>query len=665
MPCFRGAAHVSGEERIFTGVEVELNTVKLLYPWFCMNRYIGVFALSLLVAGPCVAQTCTGDCDGNGAVTIDEIVVGLNVALALQALDTCPAFDRNGTKTVEIDTLIAAVDDLLRGCPGVPATVDPTPTSTPTPAESPTASPTATLTATETPTPPGFAACLPAPGMFADCFQTSGLDVGCYSGQNGAAAADVDGDGFPDVFFWDTCGGAWLFRSLGHGMQFENITGLSSIDLGPDTVAAAAFGDLDNDGRPDLVVSLGRADTLRWLRNQGEDPLNTLRVYHNLGDGRFEDVGDAWGFGQIALDRTFIGFGYGLALVDLNLDGRLDVVEYRQGAGARLLTFLSQADGTTWREAGSDIFGNAHGVVWTVLFTDVNGDHLQDLFVLNDHAEGSPSRHYVRVDRTMTFEERYFPPVLSEDGHNLTPLFGEGSFGSPMGAATGDLDGDGEMDLVVSDTGDQHAFSLGRFVDEPWGVKQNPNRFGVLQNCWSVAILDIENDGKPDLFFACARLRFHEASREASFVLHNRGGVFELAEGVLPNDDAPTLEQGLAVADFDQDGRLDLLTGGNEEPPRLLWNNLASGHSLSIRLKGKSVNAEGIGARIDVEAPGLPRQAREMFPGGRTWGYDDSQLVFGLGEEAHATVTVDWRPAGGTAVQTVELDSGQWVIEEP
>lgn len=614
----------------------------------------GAFLLAFLWAAPCVAQPCTGDCDGDGRVTVDEIVCGVNIALGLQAIDACPIFDGDGSNAVEIDALITAVDHVLKGCPTVPVTAAATPTPTPT----------QTMAPTETPPPDGFAPCVPKPGMFTDCFRTSGLDLGCYRGQNGAAVADVDADGFPDVFFWDTCG-AWLFRNLGHDLQFENITSLASIDLPPSSVAAAAFGDLDNDGKPDLVVSLGLADSSRWLANPGDDPVNTLRVYHNLGNGRFEEVSDAWGFGPIFLERASIGFGYGLALFDLNLDGRLDVVEYRQGDGARLLAFLSRPDAATWQEAGSDIFGNAHGVVWTVLFTDVNRDHLADLFVLNDHAEGNPSRHYVRVDRTLTFEERRFPASPDEQGQNIPFLFGEGSFGSPMGAATADLDGDGELDLIVSDTGDQHAFSLGKLVDEPWGVKQNPNPYGILQNCWSVAVIDVENDGKPDLFFACARLRFHPASQEVSFVLRNRGGVFELAEGLLPNDDVPTLEQGLAVADFDQDGRLDLLTGGNEEPPRLLWNNIPAGRALAIRLEGKSVNREGIGARIDVEVAGLPRQSREMYPGGGTWGYNDSQLVFGMGQETQARVTVDWRPAGGDAVQTVEVTSGAWVIEEP
>lgn len=78
----------------------------------------------------------------------------------------------------------------------------------------------------------------------------------------------------------------------------------------------------------------------------------------------------------------------------------------------------------------------------------------------------------------------------------------------------------------------------------------------------------------------------------------------------------------------------------------------------------QGVNAEGVGARVEVEAPGLPRQVRELFPGGTTWGYGDSQLLFGVGGAPHVTVTVDWRPAGGTVVQTVEATPGSLLIEE-
>jgi hypothetical protein len=364
-------------------------------------------------------------------------------------------------------------------------------------------------------------------------------------------------------------------------------------------------------------------------------------------------MNDAWGFSQIVSEPSR-PFGIGVSLVDLNLDGRLDVVEYRRDPEARPLAFLSQPDGTTWQEAGRDIFGDARGYTWTIFFTDANHDQLLDAFTLNDFVDGAPSKYFARVDRSVRFEQRY-----------LLPVFAPESYGAPMGGATADLNGDGELDLVVTDTGDQHVFSLGDSVEAVWGVQQNPSRFGLLQNCWSVAVIDLENDGKPDLFFACAGFEFGVPDIAASFVLRNNGATFNLATGILPNEELPTKDEGLAVADFDQDGRPDLLTGGEGGPPRLLWNQIRGGHSLAIRLKGKRVNSQGVGARVDVEAAGLPRQAREVFPGGATWGYGDTQLFFGLGQATQAKVTVDWRPAGGTTVQTVELPPGAWVIEEP
>jgi glucose/arabinose dehydrogenase len=97
-------------------------------------------AVLSLAAGP--AAACTGDCDGDGNVSIDELVQGVNIALGSRALETCPAFDPNGTQRVTIDELIAAVTGALEGCPApteTPAAPSETPTSEPSPTPSPTA----------------------------------------------------------------------------------------------------------------------------------------------------------------------------------------------------------------------------------------------------------------------------------------------------------------------------------------------------------------------------------------------------------------------------------------------------------------------------------------------------------------------------------------------
>jgi hypothetical protein len=623
---------------------------------------------ALMLAPPSAAQTCVGDCDDDGSVTINEIVLGVSIALGAQPLEGCLAFDRNGNHTVDVDELVAAVGVAQNGCPASPtstaastatatpsipsstSTLVPTPTSTVTASFGPTAMPTA-VCAPAVATPQPSSPCVPTPGMFVDCFETSGLRGGTFDvGENGAAVADVDGDGFPDVFFWNTSGGARLFRNRGHDMQFDPVADSALVWDGATTVVAAAFGDLDNDGKPDLVVAVDGTDAAYHC---GEAPLNAVRVYHNLGQDQFEEVTDAWGFATVGTEPGDKPVRVGFSLVDLNLDGRLDLLEYGRGLALRPLAFLSQPDGTTWQEAGRDIFGDARGLTFTVLFTDANHDQLLDAFIVNDYEETAPSKYYQRVDRSLSYADRA-----------LAPIFGAVPHGSPMGAATADLDGDGELDLVVTDTGDQHAFSRGTDVADAWDVKQNPSRYGLPQNCWSVAVVDLENDGRPDLFFECAGFRIGWPDKAASFLLRNRGGTFEIASGLLPNEEGPTWDEGLAVADFDQDGRLDFLTGGEEHPPRLLWNQIPAAPALAIRLKGTHANAQGIGARVTVQSPGLPLQVRELFAGGTTWGSGDSQLLFGLGHAADAMVTVDWRPAGGTGVQTVILPPGTWMIEE-
>ncbi|HSP96906.1 MAG TPA: hypothetical protein VL049_06630 [Candidatus Dormibacteraeota bacterium] len=99
--------------------------------------------LALVVAAPAVAQPCPGDCNGDGVVRVDEMIVGVRIALGEGVVADCPAFDGNGDGTVAIDELIRAVASTLNGCPATP---------TPSPSETPSPSPTATATATDTET---------------------------------------------------------------------------------------------------------------------------------------------------------------------------------------------------------------------------------------------------------------------------------------------------------------------------------------------------------------------------------------------------------------------------------------------------------------------------------------------------------------------------------
>ena len=105
---------------------------------------LALLLLALVVAAPAVAQPCPGDCNGDGMVRVDEMIVGVRIALGEGVVADCPAFDVNSDGTVAIDELIRAVGSTLNGCPATP---------TPSPSDTPSPSPTATDTATPTATP--------------------------------------------------------------------------------------------------------------------------------------------------------------------------------------------------------------------------------------------------------------------------------------------------------------------------------------------------------------------------------------------------------------------------------------------------------------------------------------------------------------------------------
>lgn len=109
---------------------------------------VAVLLLVLAAAEPARAQPCPGDCGGDGAVRIEELIAGVRIALGERAVADCPAFDGNADGAVAIDELVRAVTSALDGCPATPS---------PTASETPSPSPTATATATATPTIPPVA----------------------------------------------------------------------------------------------------------------------------------------------------------------------------------------------------------------------------------------------------------------------------------------------------------------------------------------------------------------------------------------------------------------------------------------------------------------------------------------------------------------------------
>lgn len=517
--------------------------------------------------------------------------------------------------------------------------------------------------ATEPPPYPG-----PSRG-FTEVFAATGIQIDASGNWpfprmgpvNAAALADCDSDGRPDAYVFGWNGHGTLWRNLGD-LRFERAEtppGLEGI-----ATAGAAFGDLDNDGRPDLVTAHGVEAFVRAQReNQGRGPIGLeLRVYRNLGACRFEDVSAAWGFGAFRTDDAAMFAGVDLG--DINLDGRLDLVtRHSVGGASQVRAYLSRPDGT-WAESLSELMSPTAeplvGSNWTNFFHDVDDDGLIDLFVLFDEYQGPPARFLRRASARAShpYVDETFDPRIFAPEYNRAGL---------MGAASGDVDGDGFLDLYILDLGPQHLYlhRSGRMDVAVAAGVQLPilERSETPTVAFGASFADYDNDTWPDLAVAVGVTDgFYEPPNAVLF--HNRGnGTFENVTPLLHQTGTFT-SFWMTGSDLDRDGRVDYWMGGSASPPRVWRNEMSAGRSFAVRLRGHTSNAEGVGAKVTARL-GARALVQEMQSGGSPWGYGEHRLVFGIGRaRAVDNVEVRWPSGYVQRIGTVQAGA-EVVIEEP
>jgi hypothetical protein len=443
-------------------------------------------------------------------------------------------------------------------------------------------------------------------GTFRDVTDEAGVAGEGLWGQ-GVTVADYDGDGWPDIFLTNF-GPNVLYRNLGGG-RFENVGARVGLES-PGWNTGAAFFDAEGDGDLDLYV----AAYIDCTMEQVLDAKRTL----------------SWrGLEQVA----FGPFG---------LKGAPDHFFRNQGGH-----FVEATE-----EAG--LVDKGLGFGFSVRAADYDADGDPDLYVAND----SDPNYLYRNEGGGVFKEvgTWSGVALDENG----------AAQASMGLAVGDADGDGVLDIFTTTFSEDFStlyrgLGGGLFEDVSRASGVGPATYRPLS--WGTAFADLDNDGDLDLVVVNGHI-YPQIDRhpeligsyaQRSLLLENqsRPGA-PLFRDATP-EAGPGFERrrpgrGLAVADFDDDGRLDLLISNLDEPPTLLHNESAAGSWLTVGCEGAHGETNPVGAQITVRAAGRT-QVRDVAAGDSFLGTHDPRAHFGLGVvETVDEVLVRW-PDGTRSVR--------------
>lgn len=555
-----------------------------------------------------------------------------------------------------------------------------------------------------TPTVPAADPILSGPPFFEDVTKSSGVAFTYHNGEEvphlsileslggGLAAFDYDGDGLLDLYIpgGGYYGGADKKEVLGHtGRLYRNTGNFKFQDVttavGLDTLAsgkpwfyshAAAAGDYDRDGWPDLLVT-------GWGR---------IALFHNEPDGKggrkFSDVSAAAGLDRGVTWATSAGWadldGDGFADLfvcqyvdwsfanhpDCTYDGKTaDVCPPKKFKGLKSKVYHNKGDGTfadVSEAAGIQAGGEHASKSLGVVIVDVNADGKPDVYVANDTVANF---FYLNKSEkgAIRFAEQGMQAGVGMDGGGLP----NGS----MGVDAGDPEGTGKPALWVTNyenefhalyrnhsVGDRASFV---FATQASGVGAIGQKFVG----WGTGFIDFDLDGWEDIFIANGHaIRYPTgATRLQKPVLFLNRGQGKFTDISARGGDyfaSPHLSRGVALADFDNDGRTDVAVNNLNHPVALLRDvhPLDGRHWVGVELVGKD-RRDVVGARVSLEGNGRT-QTRFAKGGGSYASTPDRRFVFGLGSEGKvAKLAVVWPDGTKQEWSDVPLDRYHVIVQ--
>ncbi len=486
---------------------------------------------------------------------------------------------------------------------------------------------------------------------------------------------DLSGDGHPDILAESYDNGGThalrLYVNLGGGsfraqpFPYQLTSPLSG---------GCAAADFDGDGLVDVAVGAMGARRIDLFRNTGG------ATFQQAATMSAPDAGTPLSFEAIAA-ADFDGDGrvdlYGAPFAPAPDNATMTCATNPDGFSCTVPARRCAPPGSLFLNAGGFTFGPPRSIddpsvcgpadANAVAVTDWDGDGRPDLFIANDWGIDSL---YVQGPAPLVF-------------HDVWAGMGVKPYNHGMGAAFADFDRDGNLDAYVADLGsDQLYLGSGggsvRKMAQPWGVATATE----FHSGWASVADDFDDDGLLDVWVANSALvhdydeltsvglsRPLDPRPQSDFLLRGVDGTrFELFQQMQTYDAQPFVIQGAAaIADFDEDGRVDIVESiGYPQRLELLHNLSDVGHWVDVRLVGHASNRDGLGARVSLLQSGLSPQTRLVQRSRGSVGSSWAVAHFGLGTRADvASITVAW-PSGKTQTVTPPIDvDGVTRIEEP
>ncbi|MCB9145692.1 MAG: VCBS repeat-containing protein [Anaerolineales bacterium] len=448
----------------------------------------------------------------------------------------------------------------------------------------------------------------------------------------GQAWGDYNNDGWVDLYVTDPIAKNTLYLNNGDG-TFSVSPFSKQVELFNAYSQGASFADYDNDGWKDLIVVTWGADHL--FRNENGQGFVDVSRQAGLA-GEYNSKTASWG--------------------DFNNDGFLDLYIANWACYPKCgrpmdaepdQLYQNNGDGT-FSDVSDYLMGATNGAGFVASFTDIDNDGDADIYLVNDEFVNATGNKLFRNDGAGC-NGWCFTQIAKEAGAD-SRLFG-------MGLAVGDYNNDGFQDFYYSNVGPMELLqnqgdNTFKEVAETAGVQISN---GIT---WGSVFLDYDNDGWRDLYVAVADTADHKDTGSNQLFHNNADGTFT---SVACHNEATDVRMsiGVAYADYNHDGWVDLIVGNLDEGYRLYQNQQSQNshnHWLSIELEGAGpINRDAVGARVYLTTKN-GTQMQEVINGSSVMSGNALELNFGMGEEQSADIRIRWNDGTEQVFKNIQAD---------